>query len=82
VRWLQLGSLSSINTVIHARVEVWQGYRIYSLMTGVLTALLIPVFLSETLPFWNGAIQRLMLGILLLWMKVISIKLLRISTAS
>ena len=62
--------------------EVWRGYRLYSLITGVCTALLVPVFLSETLPLWNGAIQRLMLGILLLWMEVISIKLLRISTAS
>jgi hypothetical membrane protein len=61
---------------------VWRGYRMYSLMTGVFTALLVPVFLSETLPLWNGAIQRLMLGILFLWMEVISIKLLRISTAS
>ncbi len=62
--------------------ELWRRYRMYSLMTGVLTALLVPVFLSETLPLWNGAIQRLMLGILLLWMEVISIKLLRISKAS
>jgi hypothetical protein len=49
-------------------------------MTGVVTALLVPVFLSEALLLWNGAIQRIMLGILLLWMEVISIKLLRIST--
>ena len=54
----------------------------YSIVTGAFTVILVPVFLSEVLPLWNGAIQRLMLGILLLWMAVISIKLLRVSTTS
>lgn len=61
--------------------KVWQGYRIYSIVTGVITAILVPVYISEVLKLWNGAIQRVMLGILLIWMEIISIKLLRISTA-
>ena len=60
--------------------ELWQGYRIYSIVTGVFTAILVPVYISEALKLWNGAIQRVMLGILLLWMEVITIKLLRVST--
>ena len=62
--------------------KLWQGYRIYSIVTGVITAILVPVYVSEALKLWNGAIQRVMLGILLLWMEVISVKLLRISQAS
>lgn len=60
--------------------KIWQSYRIYSIITGVFTAILVPVYLLEVLKPWNGAIQRVMLGILLLWMEVITIKLLRIST--
>ena len=61
--------------------KLWQGYRMYSIVTGVLTAILVPVYISEVFKAWNGAIQRVMLGILLLWMEIISINLLRISKA-
>jgi len=59
----------------------WQNHRIYSLVTGVFTAILVPLYLSEAIKLWNGAIQRVMLGILLLWMEVTSIKLFRVSKA-
>jgi hypothetical protein len=59
----------------------WQGYRMYSIVTGVFTAILVPVYISEVFKARNGAIQRVMLGILLLWMEIISINLLRISKA-
>ena len=60
--------------------RLWQNYRMYSILTGVFTAILVPLYLSELLKDWNGGIQRVMLGTLLVWMEVISIKLFRIST--
>ena len=61
--------------------KLWRNYHIYSLLTGVLTAMLVPLYLLEAIKLWNGAIQRIMLGILLLWMEIISIRLFRISTS-
>ena len=60
--------------------KLWQGYRLYSIVTGAFTVILVPLFISEVFVVWNGAIQRLILGILLLWLEVISIKLFRIFT--
>jgi len=60
--------------------RLWQNYRIYSILTGVFTAILVPIYLSEIFKDWNGGIQRVMLGMLLVWMEVISIKVFCIST--
>jgi len=58
----------------------WRGYRFYSLATGVLTVIVGFVFFSNTIEGWMGLLQRIALGVPLLWIEVMAIKLLRLST--
>ena len=67
------------------RDSLWQGYRSYSLVTGVVAIgtflLLLVGFRLGFITPWVGAVQRLLLGVLLLWGEVMAIRLLRVSTA-
>jgi hypothetical membrane protein len=59
----------------------WQGYRKYSLATGVIAVVLFLVLLSNVKGGpWFGALQRLFLADLFIWMEVMAIHLLRISS--
>ncbi len=59
--------------------ELWHDYRSYSVATGILTAVFLILFLSGILEAWKGAIQRILLGTLLLWVEIMAIRLLRLS---
>lgn len=63
----------------------WQGYRSYSLVTGVIAIILLLLVLSTgqgVLKPWFGALQRIAVAPLFLWIEVIAIHLLRISNRS
>lgn len=57
----------------------WKGYRLYSLATGVVSAIIGVIFFSNALEGWMGLLQRVALGVPLLWVEVMAIKLLRLS---
>jgi len=56
----------------------WKGYRSYSLATGVVTAVAGFIFFSIHPEGWMGLLQRVALGVPLLWMEVMAIRLLRL----
>lgn len=53
--------------------EGWEAYSVYSLVTGVLVLATLPVFLSAGAS--AGAWQRVLVGLLFLWMEVIALRL-------
>jgi len=55
----------------------WKTLRLSSLYVGIITMILVPIFLMGVFESWNGAIQRILLGLLLIWMEGVSLKLLR-----
>ncbi len=57
----------------------WQGYLVYSLATVVLAGIISAVFGLKIFEEWTGALQRISMSLLLLWMEVIAIRLLRLS---
>ena len=57
----------------------WENYWLYTLVTGIVTAILGLAFLFIVIEGWMGAFQRISMGIPLLWMEVISIRLIRLS---
>jgi hypothetical membrane protein len=58
------------------RDSQWQGYQYYSLATAIVAISAVCGF--SVLEQWMGALQRVSMGVLLLWMEVMSIKLLRL----
>jgi hypothetical protein len=75
----ELGQLSIIAAILAAFVIAYvlkstgneEGCWQYSIVTGVLVALLIPVMVSR--PDLQGLFQRLLVGIILLWWEVLAI---------
>ncbi len=57
----------------------WQGYRLYSLATGVTSVILLFVFLGGAGGPWYGALQRIFFAPSLIWIEVMAIRLLRLS---
>jgi len=57
----------------------WQGYRLYSLATGVTAVILFLVLLTGQGGPWSGALQRIFLAPLFIWIEVMAIHLLRLS---
>jgi hypothetical membrane protein len=55
----------------------WSDYRGYTLATGIATAILGLALVSAAIEGWMGALQRIALAVPLVWMEVISIRLLR-----
>jgi hypothetical membrane protein len=60
----------------------WKSYRVYSLATGLLTAVLILILESIWIEGYMGMLQRIAVGVPLLWIEVMAIKLLRLSIRS
>jgi hypothetical protein len=64
----------------------WQSYRGYSLITGVaaLVSLLTWIGVSKAaeVDALNGVLQRVFIGIVLLWIEVVAIRLFRLSSQS
>jgi len=60
----------------------WQGYLYYSLATGVVVAVLASLYGFNVFEPWKGALQRVLMGVPLLWVEVMAIKLLRLSIRS
>ena len=57
----------------------WESYRIYSLATGVVTVIIGLVFIFGGIEGWMGALQRIVIGVPLLWIEFMAIQLLRLS---
>jgi hypothetical membrane protein len=51
----------------------WHGFWIYSLASGLLVLLILPLFLS--VQGYEGLFQRLMVAVILVWIEVIAIRL-------
>jgi hypothetical protein len=51
----------------------WNGYWQYSMISGALVLFLLPLFVSLTSQ--DGLVQRVMIGIIFLWMEILAIKL-------
>jgi hypothetical protein len=51
----------------------WQGYWQYSIMTGILVILVIPLIVSR--PDIAGLLQRVLVGIILVWWEVLAIRM-------
>ena len=51
----------------------WRGYWQYSVVTGLLVLLLIPVMVSQ--PEIGGLLQRLLVGVILVWWEVLAIRM-------
>ena len=60
----------------------WKSYRVYSLATGLVTAVLILILESIWIEGYMGVLQRIAVGVPLLWIEIMAIKLLRLSIRS
>jgi hypothetical membrane protein len=60
----------------------WKSYRVYSLATGLVTAVLIFIYAFVGIEGYMGVLQRIIIGAPLLWIEVMAIKLFRLSTSS
>jgi len=56
----------------------WQGYWSYSMATGILAAMISLLLWFTFLEAWKGVIQRIGMGVPLLWMEVMAVRLLRL----
>ena len=78
---LQLGILALLAAVSASfllgysmwKQGTWNGYWQYSMVTAVLVVILVPLFDSVTGP--DGLVQRIMMGIIFLWMEILAIRL-------
>ena len=60
----------------------WRSYRLYTVATALVTLILALMLLFIRIDGWMGALQRVFLGVRLLWIEVVAIKLLRLHTRS
>jgi hypothetical membrane protein len=60
---------------------VWRNHSWFSLSVAVVAVALYVPYLFSSLPRWNGAVQRMLVMVLLVWIEVMSIKLLSRSWA-
>ncbi len=59
--------------------SLWKGYQYYSLATAIVAGVISTVYEFKVLEQWMGALQRVLMGVLLLWVEVMAIRLLRLS---
>ena len=60
----------------------WQNYRSYSIVTGIITAIIAAMYGFNVFEPLKGALQRASMAVPLLWVEVMAIKLLRLSIRS
>ncbi len=66
-----------ILSLVMIREREWNGYWQYSLATGVLLLVILPLFLLH--PDKAGLVQRILVGLIFLWMEVLAIRICYIS---
>lgn len=66
-----------ILSLVMIQEREWNGYWQYSLATGILILMLLPFFLFE--PRSAGLLQRILVGLVFLWMEVLAIRIYFIS---
>lgn len=59
--------------------SLWQGYQYYSLTSAIVAGVISVVYGFRAFEQWTGALQRVLMGVLLLWVEVMAIRLLRLS---
>ena len=57
----------------------WQGYVTYSVVSPIVALLISAMYGFMVLEPWAGLLQRISMGVMLLWVEVMAIRLLRIS---
>ncbi len=60
------------------RDERWKSYLAYSVATAVIALLVTAVYGFNVFESWEGALQRISMGIPLIWVEVMALKLLRL----
>jgi len=60
----------------------WKGYRLYTLATALIVLIVAVMLDFIGIEGWMGALQRVFLGVRLLWLEIVAIKLLRLSIRS
>jgi len=59
--------------------NLWQDCQYYSLVSVIVAGVISAVYGLRILDQWEGALQRILMGVLLLWVEVMAIRLLRLS---
>jgi len=59
----------------------WRGYVSYTLATVVVTMVVSALFAADVFEEWHGALQRISMGLGLVWAEVMAFRLLRLSSA-
>ena len=63
---------------VHFRTSIsWKKYWFPTLMVGVFTVILVPLYLTDFFVSWNGFVQRLLLANLLIWIEAVAFKIYR-----
>jgi len=81
-----LASVIAFLTIIAAQLLTWQAlrgndnviwglYRIYSLLSGILTIIVLVVFSYTQFAPYHGAIERLFIAVWMIWIEVTGLKL-------
>ena len=69
---------SSSVRVPSGKTSQWRDLRTYSLVSGVLTLVLLVLYISEPIDGWNGIVQRIFLAVPWIWIVVLGLRLLRL----
>jgi hypothetical membrane protein len=78
------GALASL--IISRRMKTdarWRSYASYALFTGIVLAVIMPVYAATEytiLKPWVGIAQRILIGVLFLWIEVMGLRLLHLSS--
>jgi hypothetical membrane protein len=59
----------------------WRDLRVYSVITGIVTLVLLVLFISSAAGSWNGALERVFISVPFLWIAVMGFRLARVSEA-
>ncbi|HPH34228.1 MAG TPA: DUF998 domain-containing protein [Methanoregulaceae archaeon] len=65
-------SAALLFSLVKARERGWNGYWQYSLFTGVLILVMLPLLLLH--PDKAGLVQRILIGLIFLWMEVLALR--------
>ena len=68
-----------IISLVLAEDSHWQRYAIFTVATALLASALAVLYGFDVIVTWKGALQRISMGVALLWVEVMSFKLLRLT---
>jgi hypothetical protein len=57
----------------------WRDLRVYSVLTGLATLVLLILFGGEVFSEWNGVVQRFLVTVSFLWIAITALRLWRVT---